>query len=109
MASNDTTKHGQHHQETFPWKHIIGFLLSLVLTFGSLWFVLGSHLPSQAIISAIVILAVFQAMIQLFLFMHLTETFGPNYQQFLIFFAFFIAFTVVAGSIWIMAFKSYVA
>ncbi|MDP9729097.1 cytochrome aa3 quinol oxidase subunit IV [Alicyclobacillus tolerans] len=108
MSSNTPTR-SHHHEEKFPWKHIIGYVLSLVLTFAAIWFVLDSHLPSSAIISAIVILAVFQAVIQLFMFMHLTEAFGPNYQQFLIFFAMFIAFTVVAGSIWIMAFKSYVA
>lgn len=101
----ETKGHVHAHHETFPWKHIIGFLLSLVLTAGALWFVLSAHLTSTAIIVAILVLAVFQVLVQLLLFMHLNESVGPAYQIVAVIFGFFTAFSVVGGSIWVMGFS----
>jgi cytochrome aa3-600 menaquinol oxidase subunit 4 len=92
------------HHETFPWKHIIGFVLSLVLTFAALWVVLSSGLATKLIISIIVILALLQAGLQLFLFMHLTESDSGKIQTINMAYAFFIAVVVVVGSIWVMWF-----
>jgi cytochrome aa3-600 menaquinol oxidase subunit IV len=92
------------HHETFPWKHIIGFVLSLVLTFAALWVVLSSGLATKLIISIIVILAMLQAGLQLFLFMHLTESDSGKIQTINMAYAFFIAVVVVVGSIWVMWF-----
>jgi len=94
------------HQETFPWKHIIGFVLSLALTGGALWFVLSAHFPSVVIVVSILVLAIFQVLVQLLLFMHLNESVGPAYQIIAIIFGFFTAFAVIGGSIWVMAFSS---
>jgi cytochrome aa3-600 menaquinol oxidase subunit 4 len=92
------------HHETFPWKHIIGFVLSLVLTFAALWVVLSSGLATKLIISIIVILAMLQAGLQLFLFMHMTESDSGKIQTINMAYAFFIAVVVVVGSIWVMWF-----
>lgn len=100
---------GAPHQHGFPWKHVIGYLLSLVLTFAAFWFVLKSSLPIPVMLTSIVILAIFQVFIQLLFFMHLTENHGPAFHTILLAFGFFIAITVVGGSIWIMGFSSVVA
>lgn len=98
-----------HEHEGFPWKHVLGFILSIVLTAIAFWFVLSTHLPKAAVIVAILILAIFQVLIQLLMFMHFTESDGKAYQVVAILFGLFIAFTVVGGTIWIMAFKSIVS
>lgn len=100
---------GPSHEKGFPWKHIIGYALSLVLTFAAFWFVLKSSLPIAVILTSIVILAIFQVFIQLLFFMHLNENHGPAFHTLLLAFGFFIAITVVGGSIWIMGFSSIVA
>ncbi|MBB6283002.1 cytochrome aa3 quinol oxidase subunit IV [Geobacillus subterraneus] len=92
------------HRESFPWKHIIGFLLSLVLTFAALWVALSSGLPLKAVIVVIVLFAVIQASLQLFMFMHVNESDSGRMQTFNMVYSFFIAVVVVAGSIWVMQF-----
>ena len=37
----------QAHHETFPLKHIVGYMISLVLTVIAFWMALGLHLFSQ--------------------------------------------------------------
>ncbi|WP_027408094.1 cytochrome aa3 quinol oxidase subunit IV [Anoxybacteroides tepidamans] len=93
-----------HHHETFPWKHIVGFILSLVLTFAALWIAFSSGLATKAILVGIVVLAVLQAVLQLFMFMHVTESDSGKIQTINMAYSFFIAIVVVAGSIWTMAF-----
>jgi cytochrome aa3-600 menaquinol oxidase subunit 4 len=92
------------HHESFPWKHIIGFILSLVLTFAALWVALYSGLTVKAIIGVIVIFAIIQASLQLFMFMHMTESDSGKIQTINMAYAFFIAVVVVAGSVWTMSF-----
>ncbi|BDG49189.1 cytochrome aa3 quinol oxidase subunit IV [Parageobacillus sp. KH3-4] len=93
-----------HHHETFPWKHVVGFILSLLLTFAALWVALSSGLSTAAVIGIIVILAVIQASLQLFMFMHMTESDSGKIQTINMAYSFFIAIVVVAGSIWTMSF-----
>ena len=98
------------HHESFPWKHIVGYLLSLILTVIDFWISLKLHLPASATIATIVVLAIFQMMVQLFLFMHLTERIHGNaFQKLFIYGGIFFAICVVAGSIWVMTFKSTVS
>ncbi|BDG45372.1 cytochrome aa3 quinol oxidase subunit IV [Saccharococcus caldoxylosilyticus] len=92
------------HHESFPWKHVVGFVLSLVLTFAALWVALSSGLTAKAIIGVIVIFAIIQASLQLFMFMHMTESDSGKIQTINMAYAFFIAIVVVAGSVWTMSF-----
>lgn len=94
----------ENHHHGMPWKHIIGLILSLALTFLALWIVVSRAFSNTFTITAIVILAIFQALIQLFFFMHITESDSKWYQIGGIVVAFFIAIAVVAGSLWIMAY-----
>ncbi len=99
-----------HGHETFPWKHIIGYILSLILTAAAFWLVLGTNINGNFKIGIIMILAVFQMLVQLFMFMHLTErNHGPAFQSATLYYGLFIAILVIGGSIWIMTFKSAVS
>ncbi|MBA4493181.1 cytochrome aa3 quinol oxidase subunit IV [Paenactinomyces guangxiensis] len=87
----------------FPWKHLIGFVLSIVLTLMALWVAFQSGLSLKSILVMIVILAIFQAVLQLLMFMHLTEGNSGKIQTGTMLYAAFIAITIVAGSIWVMS------
>ncbi|SDH93097.1 cytochrome aa3 quinol oxidase subunit 4 [Alteribacillus persepolensis] len=87
-----------------PKQHIVGFIGSIVLTVLAAWTAVGSNLPVPWIITAIMVLAVIQAFIQLFMFMHMTETDSGKIQAGNMLYGFFIAVVIVAGSIWTMSF-----
>lgn len=95
--------------EKIPVKHIVGFLLSLGLTLLAAWAALGSDLPVKWVIAAIMVLAVIQAGIQLFMFMHMTESASGNGNVTwnMMFNAFMIATIIVAGSLFTMSLASY--
>lgn len=89
----------------YPIKHLIGFLLSIVLTLLSVWAALGSDLPVIWIIAAIMLLAVIQAGIQLFMFMHMVETKGVGHAPWnMMFHGFVVATIIVSGSLFTMSF-----
>lgn len=92
-----------------PVNHIIGFLLSLSLTIVAAWAALKSDLPVTWIIIGIVVLAVLQAGIQLFMFMHMIEfsSGGGHVPWNMMFHGFTIAAIVVAGSLFTMSFGHY--
>ncbi|WP_174613029.1 cytochrome C oxidase subunit IV family protein [Virgibacillus ihumii] len=91
------------HSGKLPVKHIIGFALSLILTIAAAWVALGSNLPIGWIIGGTLAMAVIQAAIQLFLFMHLTETEGVgNAPWNMMFHGAIMVGIVVAGSLFTM-------
>ncbi|GGE29208.1 cytochrome aa3 quinol oxidase subunit IV [Pullulanibacillus camelliae] len=98
QTDHSTTSHGH---EGFPWKHVIGFILSLILTVAALWIVVSLSLSVTLTITFILILAIFQVLVQLLFFMHITEHEGA-YQIIAIFFGIFLAAVFVYGSIWII-------
>lgn len=104
MGKNQTA-HSNHH-DGFPWSHVIGFVLSIVLTVIALWIALSLNLSATSTMVIIVVLAIFQVFVQLLMFMHLTEQ-EKAFQIFSIAFGFFVAIAVVAGSIWIMEYGLY--
>ncbi|MGG3854992.1 cytochrome aa3 quinol oxidase subunit IV [Caldifermentibacillus hisashii] len=57
----------------FPIRHVVGFVLSIAMTFLAAYLVLETNLSKGLVISIIGILAVIQAGLQLFMFMHMTE------------------------------------
>lgn len=87
----------------FPWKHLIGFLLSITLTLVALWAGLYAGFSMTVIITIITVLAMCQAVLQLLMFMHMTEGEG-TIQTGTMLYAAFIGVVVVAGTIWVMSF-----
>ena len=92
------------HTKGFPIIHVVGFIMSLVLTFVALGIALKTSLPVKTIVWIIGTLAVVQAALQLFMFMHMNEGEDSKAQAVNIIYAFLIAAMVVGGSIWIMSF-----
>lgn len=92
----------QSEHTAFPWKQVLGLLLSLALTFLALWVVLGLSLSVHATLTIIVGLAILQALIQLFMFMHFTEGTEPVHQMIGIAFGLFVTAMVVVLTLWIL-------
>lgn len=90
------------HSKGFPISHVIGFFMSLVLTFGAAWIALQSSLSMKAVMWIIGTLAVVQAGIQLYMFMHINEGDDKLTNNINIIYSAFIAVVIVAGSIWVM-------
>jgi len=98
----------QHKARRFPLGNIIGFLLSLVLTFGAAWIALESDLPVATVMWIIGTLAVIQAALQLFMFMHVGEGEDRKAQIINIVYGVFMAVVIVLGTIWVMAFDTHI-
>lgn len=88
----------------FPITHVVGFIMSLVLTFAAVAVALKTSLPVKTIVWIIGTLAVIQAALQLYMFMHMNEGEDGKSQTVNVLYGFFIAVVTVAGSIWVMSF-----
>lgn len=88
----------------FPTKQVIGFVLSIVLTIIAMWVALGTNLSKGWILGIIICFAFFQANVQLFMFMHVTEGEDGKIQTTNMIHAFLAFIIVIAGSIWVMSF-----
>ncbi|WP_411843157.1 cytochrome aa3 quinol oxidase subunit IV [Salinicoccus sp. HZC-1] len=88
----------------YPINHIVGFALSITLTLIAAWTALSSNLPVMWIIIVIMVLAVIQAAIQLFMFMHITERGATHAPWNMMIHASVIAAIIVAGSLFVMSF-----
>lgn len=95
MSSN-SAKHNH-----FPWSQVIGFLLSIGLTFLAVWLGLYTDLSLNTIVILVFGLAFIQAAIQLFMFMHVSEGEG-NWQIGKMLSAAFIAIVIVVGTVWVL-------
>jgi cytochrome aa3-600 menaquinol oxidase subunit IV len=92
----------KNNTRSFPLSNVLGFLLSLVLTFGAAWVALETSLPVQTIMWFIGTLAVIQAAIQLYMFMHLTEGGNKVVNNINVMFSIFMIIVIVAGTIWVL-------
>ncbi|WP_181350838.1 cytochrome C oxidase subunit IV family protein [Thalassobacillus sp. CUG 92003] len=93
-------------RKRIPVQHLVGFVLSIALTLLAAWAALGSGLPTLWIIIAILTLAVIQAGIQLFMFMHMVEFKSQNghVPWNMMLHGFVLAAILVAGSLFTMSF-----
>ncbi|CAM3991541.1 cytochrome o ubiquinol/quinol oxidase subunit IV [Alicyclobacillus pomorum] len=110
MASQHQTPTA-HHEPSFPWQYVIGYVLSLVLTVIPLWLVLDHVLTPTPLTIGILFCAVLQIFVQLFMFMHFTHGDGsgePAYQTVVLSIGFFFTVVFAGASIWIMSFSSQV-
>jgi cytochrome o ubiquinol oxidase operon protein cyoD len=97
------------HDGRFPWAHIVGYVLSLVLTAAAFWLVLTHRMGVAPTLFIIVVLGVLQIFVQLFFFMHITESDGPPWHTMMLLVGFLFVVVIVGGSIWIMSFNAQVA
>ncbi|UFT98293.1 cytochrome aa3 quinol oxidase subunit IV [Radiobacillus kanasensis] len=88
------------HKNSF-WNHVVGFVLSIVLTFVAAGVALKTDFSYTVIMWIIGALAILQAGIQLFMFMHITEKSG-TINIINIVYSVFLALVIVFGSIWIL-------
>ncbi|HEX7064782.1 MAG TPA: cytochrome aa3 quinol oxidase subunit IV [Bacillales bacterium] len=88
----------------FPWRQVIGFILSIVLTLLAVWVVYSLELPAKVTLGIIIIFAFLQASVQLFMFMHVTETKDGSIQTWNMIHAFIAFIIIIVGSIWVMSF-----
>ncbi|MBP1154255.1 MULTISPECIES: cytochrome aa3 quinol oxidase subunit IV [unclassified Paenibacillus] len=88
----------------FPLGHVFGFILSLLLTFSAAGVALRTSLPFHTIMWIIGSLAVVQAALQLFMFMHVSEGEDRHTQVINIVYGILMAVIIVLGTIWVMSF-----
>ncbi len=82
--------------------HVTGFLLSLILTLAAYFIVVKQMLSGTTILALIAALAIAQATIQLFYFLHIGQEKKPHWKLTLFFFMFIVVVVIVFGSLWIM-------
>lgn len=97
MMENNTARHNR-----FPLLQVIGFLLSIILTFAAVWIGIHSGLSYSNIVIFVFTLAFIQAAIQLFMFMHVSEGEDGIWQVGKMISAAFFALVIVAGSVWVL-------
>lgn len=93
-----------HQPKGFPKTQVYGFALSLVLTFAALFIALKTSISFTAIMLIIGTLAIIQAGLQLFMFMHLRDGEDSAAQTINVLYGVFIAVVTIAGSLWVMSF-----
>lgn len=87
-------------------KYVTGYLLSLILTLTAYSLVVyGSTSPW--IVTALVVLAIVQMIIQLIFFLHLGDEVKPRYKLISFSFMAVILVIIVVGSLWIMQHMDY--
>lgn len=92
-----------HNKSGFPTTHVLGFLGSLLMTFLAGVIALKTSLSFSAIMWIIGSLALLQAGLQLFMFMHVNEGDARKVQLINIAYGVFMAVVIVVGTIWIMS------
>jgi cytochrome aa3-600 menaquinol oxidase subunit 4 len=92
-----------HKKAGFPTAQVLGFLGSLLMTFLAGAIALRTSLSFSAIMWIIGSLAVLQAGLQLFMFMHVNEGDDRKMQLLNIAYMVFLVIVIVVGTIWIMS------
>ncbi len=92
-----------------PKLYIIGYAASLVLTAISFVLALTHSMHVGPLVVLLTVLAGLQIIVQLFFFMHVTESEGPPYHVVLLTLGLIFTFAVALMSVWIMAFGTNVS
>jgi cytochrome o ubiquinol oxidase operon protein cyoD len=82
--------------------YVVGFILSLVLTFFAYNAVVSHWFTGTALIVFIVLLALVQLGVQLVFFLHLNRESNPRWNLLAFSFAVVVVLILVLGSLWIM-------
>jgi len=97
----------QPHQFGSMQPYIIGFALSLLLTFGSYFLVTSGAFENTVLVTVLIALALLQLIVQLFCFLHLGQEEKPRWNLIFFLTTVGVIFMVVVGSIWIMHHLNY--
>ena len=81
---------------------ILGFILSILLTFASYLIVTENYLTGKTLLLAILGLCCIQALVQLVLFLHLGLESKPRWNLIIFLFLVLLIVVVIGGSLWIM-------
>ncbi|WP_054710690.1 cytochrome aa3 quinol oxidase subunit IV [Bacillus sp. JCM 19041] len=100
MANNNETSANNHHG--FPWQHLIGFLLSIVLTLLAVWVMTQTNLAWSVRVIIVFVFAFIQMSVQLFMFMHIGEGKDGKWQIGHTLFAIVIAIIIVLGTYFVI-------
>lgn len=82
--------------------YIVGFIISVVLTFGSFGVAMSGWLPRGAGLPAIVVLCVAQLVVQLIYFLHIGAKRGQRENSAIFLCTALLIAIIVAGSLWVM-------
>lgn len=85
-------------KQLFPAKHVAGYILSLILTLIALS-VIFYDLPYTAAMGILIITAVIQAGVQLFMFMHVGESADKKDIYANLVFGIFVALVIIFGTL----------
>ncbi len=87
--------------------YVIGFILSLLLTFSAYLFVLKNVFASALIFYSIIGFGTLQAFIQLIAFLHLGKEAKPRWNLLIFLFMLLVTAIIVTGSLFIMKSLNY--
>jgi len=99
--------HTEHQHQGSLAGYVVGFMLSIAFTLGAYLLVTHHLLAGNALVAAIVTLAIAQLVVQLFLFLHFGSGAGAGWNAAAFAFMGLIVFILVGGSLWIMANLNY--
>lgn len=80
--------------------YVIGFILSIITTLVAYFMVVNKVWPQDALVYAVLAIAVIQLAIQMVFFLHLGQ--GSRWKAITFYFTILIVLIVVVGTIWIM-------
>jgi cytochrome o ubiquinol oxidase operon protein cyoD len=103
MLDAHVSSHATHNASDGSLKsYVIGFILSLILTGLSFGAVMGGVVPHAMILSAIVMFAVAQLLVQLVFFLHLGTAQAQRNNTVIFLLTGLLIAIIVAGSLWVM-------
>ncbi|WP_078543764.1 cytochrome aa3 quinol oxidase subunit IV [Litchfieldia alkalitelluris] len=90
------------HETGFPYRHVAGYLLSIIMTVLALIIAFKTDLSFNMIMLVIGALAILQAGLQLTMFMHVNEGESGTINVINMAYSIFLAVVIVAGTIWVL-------
>lgn len=109
MSSKTLNEVPTTHSKHSPRLYIVGYACSLVLTAIAFALALTHSMSLGPLLVVLMILAAFQIVVQLYFFMHVTESDGPPFHSAALILGLIFTFAIALMSVWIMGFHSQVS
>lgn len=81
---------------------VLGFILSVVLTFAAYRITTQAHLVEWELLTLVIVLGSLQALIQLVFFLHVGLESRPRWNLLMFLLTVFLVAIIIGGSVWIM-------